>query len=360
MVRDGVLQMTNEPPKGLRANMSNSYHGFSDETMAKTDKPDAWRKLLYAMCFFHAVIQERRKFGPLGWNILYEFNDSDKEVNVMQLEELLDQNEEIPYRVIRILAGNVNYGGRVTDDLDRRTLMIGLDDFVCEDVLSDSYAFSPSGLYLSPPDNEYDGYVDFLKALPINADPEVFGLHKNADITCAQNETYAILGTLLSLQPKVAGGTGMSREEVLDEAAADILDRIPAEINFERVCRRCPVQYEESMNTVLQQEVIRYNGLLPSMNAGLLELRKALKGTIVMSEGLERMGDAMFANQVPAAFEKLAYPSLKPLASWVSDLARRIAFLTDWIDNGAVLCGRVHCCWTSVFKASTTLVPCRS
>jgi dynein heavy chain len=249
------IKMTNEPPKGLRANLSNSYFAFNDEFLNKTKSPPVWRKLLFAMCMYHAIIQERRKFGPLGWNILYEYNDSDKEVNVLQLAELIEQNEEVPYDVIRILAGHVNYGGRVTDDLDRRTLMTGLEDFITPEVLRDDYSFSPSGDYLSPPDGDYDSYIEYIRNLPINAYPEVYGLHENADITCAQNETYATLDTLLSLQPRVSGGGGVSRDDVLMDLATDILKRIPDGIDFEEVTKKFPVMYEESMNTVLQQEV---------------------------------------------------------------------------------------------------------
>jgi len=329
------IKMTNEPPKGLRANLSNSYFAFNDEFLNKTKSPPVWRKLLFAMCMYHAIIQERRKFGPLGWNILYEYNDSDKEVNVLQLAELIEQNEEVPYDVIRILAGHVNYGGRVTDDLDRRTLMTGLEDFITPEVLRDDYSFSPSGDYLSPPDGDYDSYIEYIRNLPINAYPEVYGLHENADITCAQNETYATLDTLLSLQPRVSGGGGVSRDDVLMDLATDILKRIPDGIDFEEVTKKFPVMYEESMNTVLQQEVIRYNQLLPVISRTLKELQKALKGTVVMSEPLEKLGDSMFSNQVPAAWESApSYPSLKPLASWVVDLEQRIAFLYKWINDG--------------------------
>jgi len=54
----------------------------------------------------------------------------------------------------------------------------------------------------------------YIRSLPINDTPEIFGLHDNANITFAQNETYAMLGTLLLLQPKISSGSGRSREEV--------------------------------------------------------------------------------------------------------------------------------------------------
>ena len=98
-------------------------------------------------------------------------------------------------------------------------------------------------------------------------------------------------------------------------------ERIPAEINIEQVQRKYPVLYEESMNTVLQQEIIKYNRLLPVIDESLKELTKAIKGTVVMSDILEQVGNDMFANKVPVLWEKApSYPSLKPLASWVVDL----------------------------------------
>lgn len=58
------------------------------------------------------------------------------------------------------------------------------------------------------------GYLSYIKGLPLNDMPEIFGLHDNANITFAQNETYALLGAIIQLQPKSSSMGGQSREEV--------------------------------------------------------------------------------------------------------------------------------------------------
>lgn len=95
-----------------------------------------------------------------------------------------------------------------------------------------------------------------------------------------------------------------------------------------------PIMYEESMNTVLGQECIRYNKLLDEMHTTLPELIKALQGLVVMSNELEAMSSAIHLNKVPDNWAAKAYPSLKPLSSWVKELWERVAFITKWIDKG--------------------------
>merc|ERR1712070_217898 len=88
------------------------------------------------------------------------------------------------------------------------------------------------------------------------------------------------------------------------------------------------------MNTVLQQEITRYNKLLAEIKRSLSEIRKALVGQLVMTETLDSMGTNMFNQLVPENWSKKAYPSLMPLASWTNDLLRRLDFLNKWIENG--------------------------
>lgn len=70
LVLQNGIKLTNEPPKGVKANLSRMYNDLSEETFEVCQaKPGPWKKLVFALSFFHAVVQERRKFGPLGWNI---------------------------------------------------------------------------------------------------------------------------------------------------------------------------------------------------------------------------------------------------------------------------------------------------
>ena len=279
-----------------------------------------------------AVVQERRKFGALGWNIGYDFTDGDRDM-VSKQSRCSSDYPVIPYFVITSLTSEVNYGGRVTDKWDRRLIANLILDFCNEEVLEEGYKFSPAGVYKTIGATDKKGYLDYLtNELPVNASPDIFGLHQNADITCAQNETYSMLSTILSLQPRAASGGGQSREERLDEIAGDILSKASI-FNLEQVADAYPTTHTESMNTVLQQECIRYNKVLAKLASTLKDIRKALKGEVVMTAELEEMGTSLFNNQVPSMWAKVAYPSLKPLASWVPDLLRRIEFIQTWYEQ---------------------------
>eukprot|EP00878_Enallax_costatus_P015185 GHUV01015897.1.p1 GENE.GHUV01015897.1~~GHUV01015897.1.p1 ORF type:complete len:755 (+),score=209.16 GHUV01015897.1:720-2984(+) len=335
ILQNGV-KMTLEPPAGLKANMMRQYNRFTDQYMAASTKPLEWRRLLFGLCLFHAVVQDRRKFGPLGWNIRYDFTDGDLSVSLAQLQEYLDSYETPPFRVLQFLFTEINYGGRVTDDKDRRLINTLITNFCGSPVLEEGYAFSPSETYKVPGCETVAQFREVIGSFPLVPSPEIFGLHDNADITCQQAETYGLLGTLLGLQPRSSsgGGAGNSQEEIVGRLAQGILDKLPAAFDVEAVSAQYPTTYKESMNTVLAQEAIRYNALLAVINSSLKATLKALKGLVVMSPDLEKVVNSLYDNQVPEAWAAKAYPSLKPLSSWVTDLLERLAFIQDWVANG--------------------------
>jgi len=281
-----------------------------------------------------ALLQDRRKFGALGFNIRYEFTDSDLQCSILQLEAFLSKYEHVPYAVLVNLVGHINYGGRITDDWDRRMVLTLLMSIINPGILNDDFPLAPGEFYFSPEAKDIQSYQDRIKQLPINPHPNVFGLHENADIACAQAETQQLCDIMLSLQPKVSTGGGKSKDEVVGEAAVALKDRNFHMFNLDEMAQKYPLTYDESMNTVLVQESMRYNKLIKIYNSSLAELLKALKGLVVMSSDLEDMHNAIYTNSVPAIWVKCAFPSLKPLAAWVDDLAMRIAFISKWEQKG--------------------------
>eukprot|EP00966_Prymnesium_polylepis_P116081 2683233-Prymnesium_polylepis.1 len=164
-------------------------------------------------------------------------------------------------------------------------------------MLDVDYKYSTSGNYKTIAGDTKESYLAYVESLPVNAFPEIFGLHDNADITCAQKETFTLFETVLSLQPRTSSGGGKSRDEVLDEQAGEILGLMPAPFNVEVVQDKYPTVYEESMNTVLQQECVRYNKVIVKVQNSLKDIRKALVGEVVMTSELEQMGNQLFVNQ---------------------------------------------------------------
>eukprot|EP00971_Amphidinium_carterae_P013863 273087-Amphidinium_carterae.1 len=130
-----------------------------------------------------------------------------------------------------------------------------------------------------------------------------------------------------------SSSSGSTPEEVVAEIAKDVLARVAGPWNIAKVQEKYPTMYEESMNTVLVQDLTRFNGLLKEIHASLKDIQKAVKGLLLMSAQLEVAFLEIFNGRTPGMWLAKSYPSLKPLGSYVNDLAERIRFFQTWVDT---------------------------
>jgi dynein heavy chain len=306
------VKITNEPPKGLRANLARSFADIPKDLF--DDHPPQgvkYRKLLFGVCFFNAIIHERKKFGPLGWNILYDWSNSDLEVSCTILSNMLQEQKLIPWEALLYLTGEIAFGGRVTDDWDRRTLKSILARFYCPSILDENYRFSPSGIYFAPPDGDLASFKAYIDGLPFTEEPSVFGMHENANISFQLQETRRLLRMVLEVQPRMStGATGASSEDMVLELAQTILSEWPPTLlldpNSDQLSKTLENLFQKdssgrmlnSLSTVLCQETARFTKLNLVVKISLESLCKAIKGLIVMSPDLEKVFNSLLNNEV--------------------------------------------------------------
>ncbi|OAJ44270.1 hypothetical protein BDEG_27524 [Batrachochytrium dendrobatidis JEL423] len=360
VLQDGV-KVTNEPPKGLRANLARSFADVSRDLF--DDHPPQgvkFRKLLFGICFFNAVIHERKKFGALGWNIMYDWSNSDLEVSITILRNMLQEYKTIQWDALLYLTGEITFGGRVTDDWDRRSLKYILQRFYTPQILDDVYKFSSSGIYYAPSDGDLAYFKSYIDGLPFTEEPSIFGMHENANISYQVQETRRLIKSVLDVQPCLMNaGSGKSTEDMVTEIATTILDEWPQVLHIEvpnnlsattkfsgagegsdsSISEKLFKRDEsgrmiDSLSTVLLQEAARFNKLNSLIRASLESLIKAVKGFIVMSPELELVFKSLLNNEVPDAWANHAYPSLKTLGSWVKDFHKRMEMIRKWATEG--------------------------
>lgn len=202
-----------------------------------------------------------------------------------------------------------------------------LADLYTPDILGDGYAFSDSSEYVAPvPSANLSSHVNFVKALPAEDAPWLFGLHENASVAAAMSECGELCATALLALPQVmtssaklgepadatvmlsplsasptsypaasptslgplGSGTAAARAlrpqstaphdsaGPLASLVSDLLTQLPSLFDAEGIAAAHPPSYAHSMNVMLAQETTRYNRLLTLVASSLSELKDAV------------------------------------------------------------------------------------
>ncbi|RZC39341.1 MT, DHC N2, AAA 7, DHC N1 and/or AAA 9 domain containing protein [Asbolus verrucosus] len=331
-ILESCIKITNEPPTGMYANLHKALDNFSQETLDICTKEAEFKAFLFALCYFHAVVAERRKFGPQGWNRNYPFNVGDLTISVNVLYNYLETNTKIPYEDLRYLFGEIMYGGHITDDWDRRLCRNYLMEYMQPELIEGDLQFAPG--FFAPPNTDYVGYHRYIDERLPPESPYLYGLHPNAEIGFLANTSEVMFRTIFEMQPRDAGaasGGGLSREDKVKSNLDDVLDRLGEEFPVAEMLAK--VEDRTPYIIVAFQECDRMNTLTREMKRSLRELELGLKGELTITSDMEVLEEALFMENVPDSWAARAYPSMLPLGQWVADLGARIKELEGWVTD---------------------------
>uniref|UniRef100_A0A8C9QJ13 Dynein axonemal heavy chain 10 n=1 Tax=Spermophilus dauricus TaxID=99837 RepID=A0A8C9QJ13_SPEDA len=336
------LKVVTEPPNGLKLNMRATYFKISPEMLEQCPHT-AFKPLVYVLAFFHAVVQERRKFGKIGWNVSYDFNESDFQVcmeilNTYLTKAFQQQDPRIPWGSLKYLIGEVMYGGRAIDSFDRRILTTYMDEYLGDfifDTFQPFHFFRNKEVdYKIPVGDVKDKFVEAIEALPLANTPEVFGLHSNAEIGYYTQAARDIWLAFLNVSWFLGeSSSGISRDDYISQVAKDIQNKMPKVFDLDQIRKYLGVGITPTA-VVLLQELGRFNKLVTRMSKSLVELQRALAGEVGMSNELDDVARSLFIGHIPNTWRKLAPDTLKSLGNWMIYFLRRVGPYTPLVNEG--------------------------
>uniref|UniRef100_A0A4W6EXC9 Dynein axonemal heavy chain 11 n=1 Tax=Lates calcarifer TaxID=8187 RepID=A0A4W6EXC9_LATCA len=331
-ILENAIKITNEPPTGMHANLHAALDNFDQDILDQCSREQEFKTILFSLCYFHACVAERRKFGPQGWNRKYPFNTGDLTISVNVLYNYLEANAQVPWEDLRYLFGEIMYGGHITDDWDRRLCRTYLEEYMQPNQFDRKLALAPG--FVVPSNLDYQGYHDFVDEMLPHESPVHYGLHPNAEIEFLTVTSDNLFHTLLELQsPDAVMGEGASQtlEEKVKTILDEVLEKLPEEYNMSDITSKTAERSPYIL--VCFQECERMNTLISEIRRSLKELDLGLKGELAISSEMEKLQTALFFDNVPDTWTKLAYPSTYSLAIWYNDVLQRCKELDSWTQD---------------------------
>jgi dynein heavy chain len=294
---------------------------------AKSHKLPEYKALLFGLCMFHSLIVGRKKFGSQGWSRNYNFNDGDLTICGDVLHNYLTKYEKVPYADLAYIYGEIMYGGHITDNWDRRTNNSYLVVLIRPEILAQMQLTLAPG-FKSPDPMKFDreAYRKYIEEkLPVEQ-PQMFGLHPNAEIGYLTTQSEMLFSTILSVSGGSGGGGG--DDQKVKNLINTFLTTLPADFNMFDVNSKA--KSKTPYVVVCLQECERMNILLGEIRNSLNDLDAGLRGALNITDSMEMLSSQLSLNIVPSGWEKYAYFSKKNLLDWFADLRERVTQLVAW------------------------------
>ena len=317
------IKFTNEPPQGLKAGLIRTYQWLSNEQLDQQHKD--YTTVLFILSLFHSIVQERRKYGSIGWIIPYEFNQADLIASIMCFQMIFDQldaKQSCPWPMIKYMVGDVHYGGRVTNTMDRRFIQTLTNTLFNDQSLKNKTVLSSTLLGYK----QAEQYCQQLALLKNEENSQCYGLSLNATILCHTNVVTYTLEQIRLIQPQDT--VQLDSTSVLINLINESLGLLPSTLKFDSK------KFSKPFMIFIQHELQQYNALITRIEKDLLNLVKVMEGTSLMTLQIQILMTALMQQQLPKEWQQIP---VNNYMLFFSELKERQQHYINWMQGKLIV-----------------------
>ena len=336
------LKVVCEPPTGLQANVVRAYSHFTHEPWTQSPKPVEHHAILFVLCYFHAVVVERSRFGPIGWSRKYPFSFEDLLASADILQHYLEDRPRIVWEDLRFMLGEIMYGGHIVNAWDRRVCLAYLEEYLCQECIEEG-VLPGIGLAL-PTKRSHSETLAAVKenfaALSNTEAPQCYLMSRSCEfrgwlvrsselLDCLAQGMSASLAAAASVRSDVASGPSTAAADSSSSSGGgdprvtarlmDILSTlvqiVPEVLSVADIEARLD-EDRSPMHQALLQEISRSNRLAAVMRSSIEDVEAVVRGFNVATDTTQGLMDAFVFDRVPDSWLAIWGPTTKGLGAW--------------------------------------------
>ncbi|KZT42722.1 dynein heavy chain [Sistotremastrum suecicum HHB10207 ss-3] len=340
----------NEPPPGIKANLLDSLRGVPSARLSQG--PSEKARLYFLLAWFHAVVQERLRYVPLGWSKIYDFNDSDMASAFTTIDVWLGSVAKgranidpavIPWDAIRSLIKQSVYGGRIDSDFDQNVLNSFVDGLFTPQAYNVDFDLVPrtdEKVLLTIPDGtKFEQFLSWVEALPEREPPSWLSLPPSAERVIAVAQGNDLLSKMrkmrtLSDDDEVAStSSGSSKGDAPSQPAwmrsllqhcQEWLGVLPASFN---ITTRDAADNQDPLLRFFSRENSTGLKLLTTVRRDLSDVVKVCQGDLKQTNNLRSLMSHLTKGTIPEHWRRYTLAKTMSTAQMIPNLAQRLAQL---------------------------------
>ena len=344
VLSESCLKITYESPPGIKRNLQTTINTWSTDIFNR-DNNLVRSQTLFALAWFHAIVQERRTFIPQGWANYYEFSDGDLRSGLEVIESMFEQKDNsINWDYIHGLFKNAIYGGRVDNVHDLKILDSYLEEIFNNNVIGGSNRNKkPLALGIEiPRSTTYQDYVEEVFKMPDDDKPSYFGLPANINRSHQRNVSSLVISKLKQLLISYGAASRFDREKWQTELSPIL--NLWKKLNQGSAFLQMKLQFPQgdASNPVKSfVHLEKYNGvvLLQSIHKSLAGLSKVIRGTSLLNEKVSSLASSLLQQETPASWHKL-WPGPENPLDYIKTIVYKAGEIQKWVsrmDQGTLL-----------------------